>query len=144
MPDDPRIEKIVALVRELVADERRRVLDEMSVDELLAAVQAKVSGGPKPTTKVVTQHSELEKQRRAPAGSARVLCRRVLAEARNGGMTAFKIKEKASGEYEKMLTLSAIRNELSVGEKLHPQLYRQHGGVWYLPEYAPASMRVVS
>ena len=57
---------------------------------------------------------------RAPAGSGRVLCKRALTEAGNNGLTATKIHGRASGEYEKMLSISAVRNELAVGERLNP------------------------
>jgi len=43
-----------------------------------------------------------------------------------------------------MLSTSAIRNELTTGSLATPQMYRQVGGVWYLAEFAPAAMKIVS
>ncbi len=138
---DDLLEQGIKLIRQAFAAEGKR-----AVDEFVANLQSSI-GGTKADTigpKRVTRHPDAEKSARAPAGSARVLCRRVLGEAKNSGMTVMKIQEKASGEYERMLSTSAIRNELAVGERLEPQIYRQVGGVWYLVEYAPAGMMIVS
>jgi len=137
---DPRLEKAFDLIRAAFKDH-----GESAVKEFIAGLQVQ-TGTPSGDllSKPVTRHPSSEKSPRAPAGSARVLCKRVLGEAGNNGMTVMKIQEKASGEYERMLSTSAIRNELSVGERLNPPLYRQVGGVWYSSEFAPAGMRIVS
>lgn len=138
--DDPRLEKAFALIREVIADAK-----QTAINDFVASLQAKASSSSADAgVKRVTRHPDAEKSKRAPAGSARVLCKRVLGEAGVRGMTTMKIQDHASGEYEKMLSTSAIRNELAVGEKLDPPLYKQVGGVWYLPIFAPAGMRIVS
>jgi hypothetical protein len=143
MSDDPKIEQIVALIRELVADarsdERRKTLDA-----LMQGIQAEGVRSDDGFQRHVRSHPYIEKSTRAPAGSGRVLCKRVLAEVGTSGSTAKAIHEKRQGAYEGMLSLSAIRNELSVGAGLSPPIYKLVGGVWYLPEHAPVSMRIVS
>jgi len=141
MADDPRLEKIFSLIRELVADQRQRLIDDMTADELLAALQAKLPGSA--GRQRVTRHPEAEKRERAPAGSARVLCKRALSQAGHAGLTIKKIHDHATGEYETKLSTSAIRNELGVGADLQPPIYKQIGGVWYLTEYAPTTMKIV-
>lgn len=139
MSDDPRLEEAFALIRAAFAD-----AGENAVKTFISSLQSH------PTTKAglaaarVTRHPEAEKSPRAPAGSARVLCKRALGNAGDAGLTIKKIQEQATGEYEKMLSTSAIRNELGVGTDMNPPLYKQVGGVWYLAAHAPASMRIVS
>ena len=130
MADDPRLEKAFALIREVIADERQK-----TIDDIMRGVQ---SGA----TSVRTSYNFREKARRAPPGSARLLCERALSDAGEHGLTAHRIHEMAANEYERMLTISAVRNELGVGEKANPQRYRNVGGVWYLPKHAP-TMKVV-
>jgi len=139
MSDD--LEQGIKLIRQAFAAEGKR-----AVDEFVTNLQSSIGGtkadiiGPKR----VTRHPSAEKSVRAPAGSARVLCKRALSEAKNSGMTVMKIQNKALGEYERMLSTSAIRNELATGERLDPPIYKQVGGVWYLTDFAPATMRIVS
>jgi len=135
MADDPRLEQAFALIREVIADERARTISDM----LKGANAPSATGLFAPKSK---SSGMSEKARRAPAGSARVLCERTLAEVREGGLTVMKIHEMAANEYEQMLSISAVRNELTVGEKSHPPRYRHVGGVWYLAKYAPI-MKVV-
>jgi hypothetical protein len=137
MSDDPRIDKIVNLIKEMLADERQKTLDSI----LGAVTGGAVVRDEQPR---VTRHPEAEKSSRAPAGSARVLCKRALAEAAEHGLTTKAIQERVSGPYERMLSTSAIRNELTTGSLATPQMYRQVGGVWYLAEFAPAAMKIVS
>ncbi len=138
---DDLLEQGIRLIRQAFAAEGKR-----AVDEFVANLQSTIGGtkadivGPKR----VTRHPSAEKMVRAPAGSGRVLCKRALTEAGNNGLTATKIHGRASGEYEKMLSISAVRNELAVGERLNPPIYKHVGGVWYLAEFAPAGMRIVS
>jgi hypothetical protein len=73
-----------------------------------------------------------------------VLCKRALTQAGTAGLTTKKIQDHAAPPYEIMLSTSAVRNELAVGAQMVPPLYKQVGGVWYLAEFAPATMRVVS
>src|SRR6266851_4946500 len=128
MADDPRLEKVFNLIRELLADERAKTIADMLKG-------AKAPNPSAPNRAVMSGKSE--NARRAPSGSARILCERTLGEAREGGLMAMKIHELADTEYEKMLSMSAVRNELAVGEKAKPSRYRQVGGVWYLAKYAP-------
>ena len=76
-------------------------------------------------------------RQRAPSGSAPTLIARVLSEVGDQGATAINIKDRATTEFERMVSISAIRNELKIGERAYPQRYRQVGGVWYLPDRAP-------
>ncbi len=128
--NDPRLEKAFELIREAFADQRKQILDD-----ILAA-----AGRP-----VAVQYGvpDRPKAQRAPAGSGRLLCERSLGQAAERGLTANRIHEMASTEYEKMLTVSAIRNELTTGEKSRPPRYKHVGGVWYLASFAPAAMRIV-
>lgn len=135
MPDDPRLEKAFDLIRQVIAAERQR-----TIDDILRGVK----GGPSPREPAPRfGMPERSKGQRAPAGSARLLCERTLTDAAERGLTTNKIHDLAETEYEQMLSISAIRNELSVGEKAKPPLYKNVGGVWYLAKYAPPSMRVV-
>lgn len=138
---DDLLEQGIKLIRQAFAAEGKR-----AVDEFVANLQSTHGSGRADLVgpKRVTRHPDAEKIPRAPAGSARVLCKRALDEAGHNGMTVLKIREKAFGEYEKLLSTSAIRNELAVGERLDPPIYRQVGGVWYLAEHAPSGMRIVS
>ena len=130
---DPRLEQAFALIRAAIAD-----AGENAVKEFIASLQ---SNAPKPSGDLferrVTRHPDAEKRERAPAGSARVLCRRALNQAGDSGLTIKKIQDQATGEYEMKLSTSAIRNELGVGSTLTPPLYKQVGGVWYAAAHAP-------
>jgi hypothetical protein len=137
MSDDPRIEKVVNLIKEMLADERQKTLDS-----ILGAVTGGVVTRDEQAR--ITRHPDAEKSTRAPAGSARVLCKRALNDAAEFGLTTKIIQEKANGPYERMLSTSAIRNELTTGSLATPPLYKQVGGVWYLAEFAPTGMRIVS
>lgn len=145
--EEPRImsddEKFIARFRDLIADvrsdERRKTLDA-----LMQGIQTGVPRQDDEAVKRVTRHPDAEKATRAPAGSGRVLCKRALTEAGNGGLTAKDVHDRRQGEYESKLTLSAVRNELMTGEKASPPLYKHVGGVWYLTEFAPPAMRIVS
>jgi hypothetical protein len=137
MSDDPRLEKVVNLIKEMLADERQKTLDSI-LGAVTSGVVARNEQGR------VTRHPEAEKTQRAPSGSARVLCKRALADAAEQGLTTKTIQEKANGPFEQMLSTSAIRNELTTGSLATPPLYKQVGGVWYLTEYAPVGMRIVS
>jgi hypothetical protein len=140
MPDDPRLEQAFALIRAAVAD-----AGENAVKAFISGLQSQpVSKNAAPPTTRINRHPQAEKFTRAPAGSARVLCKRVLSEAGDRGLTTTKIRDKADGDYERMLSVSAIRNELTVGSNLTPPLYKQVGGVWYLSAHAPSTMRIVS
>jgi hypothetical protein len=67
-----------------------------------------------------------------------------LDEAAEQGLTVIGIYDKRRGAFEQILSVSAVRNELSVGANLPTPLYKKVGGVWYLAEYAPSGMRIVS
>jgi hypothetical protein len=130
MAEDPRLEKAFSLIREVIAEERARTISDMlkganAAPSLLLSYPAEGNSGMS------------QKSQRAPAGSARVLCERTLEEAKAGGLTVMRIHELAANEYERMLSISAIRNELAGGEKMKPPRYRQIGGVWYLAKHAP-------
>jgi hypothetical protein len=134
MADDPRLEKAFALIREVIADERKKTIADMlkgahsSSAEFSFSESMETSGKPQ----------------RAPSGSARLLCERTLGAAAQNGLTTTKIHELAETQYEKMVSISAIRNELGTGEKAKPPRYRQVGGVWYLTPYAPSLMKVIN
>lgn len=81
---------------------------------------------------------------RAPSGSAPALVTRVLNEVGTLGATTTKIQESANTFFEKMVSLSAIRNELKMGEKINPPKYKQVGGVWYLNGKEPRFRAVIS
>lgn len=132
MTDDPqeKLEKAIVLIREAFAE-----AGQSAIDNLLARAGVTI-GSSKPFSP--------SKPQRAPAGSARVLCERELTNAAERGLTANRIHDLAQTEYEKMLTVSAIRNELQTGLRSHPPRYKYIGGVWYLAKYAPPSMKVVS
>ncbi len=138
---DDLLEQGFNLIRQAFAAEGKRAVDEFvaNLQSSIGGTKADVAG-----MKRVTRHPSAEKSVRAPAGSARVLCKRALGEAKHNGMTVMKIRDRANGEYEKMLSTSALRNELSTGERLDPPIYKQLGGVWYLTEFAPGGMRIVS
>jgi len=148
MSEDPRVERAVAqfreLIRDLLAEERKRTIADMVRGLQSGTVISETASSGAAAPKAVTRHPEAERTTRAPAGSARVLCKRALAEAAEHGLTAVAIFEKRSGPYERMLSKSAVRNELTVGSNLSVPLYKQHGGVWYSAEYAPVGMKIVS
>lgn len=125
--DDPRLLQALALIREVIADERRKTIDDM----------LKGANAPSATPAKTSQTGIASTAQRAPSGSSRTLCTRTLTDARERGLTTMRIKELANTEYEKMVSMSAIRNELATGEREDPPRYRQIGGVWYLPLYAP-------
>jgi hypothetical protein len=135
MSDGPTIDDVIALMRKAFAKEGER-----AVQSFIASLHSQHVNSDVPARK----NFQPETRPRAPAGSARALCKRALAQAKTNGMTPAKIYDNRSGEYEMMLSLSAVRNELQVGEKSNPAIYRHSGGVWYLSEYAPATMRIVS
>ena len=129
MSEDPRLEQAFALIRAVVAEQGDRAVDAF-INGLRS--QGAIKSG-ETVERRVTRHPDAEKSQRAPAGSARVLCKRALGQAGDAGLTIKKIQDQATGEYEKMLSTSAIRNELGVGStNLTPPLYKQVGGVWYL------------
>jgi hypothetical protein len=137
MADDPRLEKAFALIREVIADERAKAIADV-VQAVTSQTVVMGSGPLKPGA----LSGISSRAQRAPSGSARVLCERVLGEARQHGLTTLKIKDLATSEYEKMLSSSAIRNELATGEREKPPRYRQVGGVWYLSQFAPVLKEV--
>lgn len=126
--DDPRLERAFALIREVVTDSFQRGKNA-GIAELVKAAGGVVSIP-------VTTTFESSRQR-APSGSAPALIARVLSEVGDQGSTAINIKDRATTEFERMVSISAIRNELKIGERSIPQRYRQVGGVWYLPDRAP-------
>lgn len=132
MADDPRLLRAFELIREVIADERAKTIADM-----LKGANASSSA------EMFTPRKPAYKQERAPAGSARLLCQRTLKTAAHRGLTTSKIHDSAETEYERMVSVSAIRNELGTGEKTKPPRYRQVGGVWYLAEFAPL-MKVIN
>ena len=134
MSEDPRLEEAFALIREALADTAENAVKAF-ITNLQSAPATQAS------TSKVTRHPDADVSRRAPAGSARVLCKRALSEVGNSGLTIAKILGMAMGQYEKMLTASALRNELNVGStNLDPPLYERAGGVWYLAGNAPRNL----
>ena len=127
MADDPRLEKAFALIREVIADAHSRGQND-GIANLIRAAGGSIKGRNSLTI------SEVQPQR-APRGSAGALIRRVLSEVGDQGATTFNIKDAAVTEFERMVTMSAIRNELKIGER--DRRYRQTGGVWYLAGRGP-------
>jgi len=132
MTDDPRIQQIVALVREIQADADKRAHTNL---------MAKINGTPVPGRSSPTEAEPADK--RAPKGSAAALIDRALTEAGDEGLTVIGILAKAKTDYEKMVSGSAVRNWLKEWERKRPQKYRHHAGVWYLAGRGPASLKVV-
>lgn len=132
MANDPRLQKAFDLIQEVIADERAKTIaDMLKGANAPSGMQAPAIGG------------HAGENQRAPSGSARILCQRTLGAAGHNGLTTLKIQELAETQYEKMLSMSAIRNELGTGAKARPPRYRSVGGVWYLAEYAPL-MKIIN
>lgn len=126
--EDPRLEQAFALIREVIAE-----ADKRASADLLARLTGATSFH-NPLGGIV---STAPPDKRAPRGSAATLIDRALAEAGTNGLTAIGIHAKASSEFEKMVSLSAIRNWLKENERKRPPRYRQVGGVWFLADHAP-------
>ena len=126
--DHPKLEQAFRLIREAFSE-----VAERSAEEAIARVMR--AAGASGITMPRNYSGNGTERKRAPAGSAPLLCERTLSEAGDNGLTASRIVELASTEYEKMLSISAIRNELSAGEKAGK--YRHVGGVWYLKGKGP-------
>jgi hypothetical protein len=125
----------LATLAEMLAAEYKRGCED-TVARLM-----KAAGGPLPTREAALPLTAPPGNlQRAPRGSARILIERALEEAGTTGATTYGIASKATTDFEKMVSISAIRNELKNGER--ERRYRQVGGVWYFAHRAP-TMKVV-
>lgn len=124
MLTDPRLEQAFSLIRTVIAD-----ADKRAVDNLVAALQERRPSTYSPPPGI---------ERRAPRGSAAALIDRVLTEVGEHGAGVPDIQNAANTEFEKRVSVSAIRAWLKQGESTKPPKYRRAGGIWFLVPRVPA------
>lgn len=131
MADDPRIEKALELIREaLLAEYAKGAQDAIA---RLSALAKAEFGQPDADTEDEEDEADGHPgtpRKRAPRGLVRVLVSRSLAEAAPKGLTTNEFKDKATDEYEEMISLGSIRNELRRGSA--DGRYREEGGRWFI------------
>lgn len=126
MPYETQLAKLA----DMLAAEYKRGCED-TVARLMKAAE-----GPLPArTETPPQTGAPGNVQRAPRGSARVLIDRALEHAGTVGATTYGIMGAAETDFEKMVSTSAIRNELKNGER--ERRYRQVGGVWFLANRSP-------
>lgn len=132
---DVPYDKQLATLAEMLASEYKRGCED-TVARLMKAAGTPVPG--RDATLPLT--APPGNMQRAPRGAARALIDRVLEKTSTGGSTTYGIQSGAETDFEKMVTMSAIRNELKNGER--ERRYRQVGGVWYLASRSPTMKAV--
>ena len=111
-------------IRKLLAAEYHR-----GERDAIARIVKAAQGAPAATNGSDVTETPAKKER-APAGTAKTLIERVLAERGQRGATPQEIKEAAQNSVEKLASFSGIRFALEKGREA--QKYKNKHGKWFL------------